>query len=107
MTSATELFNLIFSACNNRSTKGCSMFTTNNEWLVNGPVSKYRITKHGMWVTIKSKAYRKGLYASDRMKFDCFVPKGFVTDEVYRNLHAKGRFEFNNDEIYFVAEEVL
>ena len=80
---------------------------TKSDWIVNGPVISVNRTRKGAWLTIKSKAYRNNVYASDTMRFDCFVPKNLVTDEPYKNLHAKGRFEFKKSEVTFVVEEVL
>lgn len=80
---------------------------TSNDWIVNGSVINVNRTRKGVWLTIKGKAYRKDIYASDTMRFDCFIPKNLVTDKPYRNLHARGRFEFKKDEVIFVVEEVL
>lgn len=96
------MFNLSISKRNNSH-----LMSSMNDWIVNGKVISESKTRKGMWLTIKSKAIRKDVYASDTMRFDCFVPKNLVTDEPYRNLHAKGRFEFKKDEVYFVVEEVL
>lgn len=81
--------------------------TTSSDWFISGLVTYYKKTKQGLWLTVKSRATRPNVYATDRMIFDCFVPKRMVTDRLYHSLHAKGRFEFKKDEVYFVVEEVL
>ena len=95
------MFNLRFSKRDNPGMK------TSNEWIINGKVTYKRVSKNGLWLTVKSKASRSGLYTSEEMTFDCFIPKRLVENKRYENLHAKGRFEFKKDETYFIVCKIL
>lgn len=95
-------FNLRFSKRDNP----CSM-KTSNEWIINGSVTYKRVSKNGLWLTVKSKASRSGLYTSEEMTFDCFIPYRLVKNKKYTNLHTKGRFDFYKDETFFIVSEIL
>lgn len=96
------MFNLPFSKRNNHEA-----MNTMNEWNVNGVVTYTRYTEKGMWLTIKGKASRPNLFTSDKMSFDCFVPQRLINRKSFRTICAKGKFEFNNNESYFVVSEFL
>ena len=96
------MFNLHFSKRNNP----CSMKSRNN-WIINGPVIAIRNTENGLWLTVRSKAVRSNVYHSDKMKFDCFIPKTISKKKSFEDLHAMGKFEFKDNETYFVVEKIL
>ena len=96
------MINLNFSTKDNPDS-----MNTINEWTINGKVTSKKESKNGLWLTVKSKAKRAGVYTSDRMTFDCFVPYRLVGNKTYSNLHAKGRFEFYKNETFFIVSEIL
>lgn len=96
------VFNLPFSKRDNPS-----VMNSINDWIINGPVMSSKVTEKGLWLTVKSKAYRKGIFSSDRMTFDCFIPKSVSVRKHFKDLHAKGKFEFQNNETYFVVNKIL
>lgn len=96
------MINLHFSKRNNP----CIMKSA-NEWTINGKVTYERVSKNGLWLTVKSNAKHSDLFTSDKMSFDCFIPLRLTEDKNYSKLHAKGRFEFFNNEMFFIVSEIL
>ncbi len=96
------MINLDFSKHDNPDT-----MNTINEWTINGKVTSTRCSKNGLWLAVKSKAKRAGVFTSDKMLFDCFIPYRICGDKTYKNLHAKGKFEFYKDETFFIVSEII
>ena len=96
------MINLHFSKRNNPG-----IMKSANEWTINGKVTYERVSKNGLWLTVKSNAKRSGLFISDKATFDCFIPNRLVSNKTYSNLHAKGKFEFYKNETFFIVSEIL
>ncbi len=96
------MINLCFSKHNNPEN-----MNSINDWIINGEVTDTKCSKSGLWLTVKSRAKRSGVFISDKMLFDCFVPYRLVENKKYKNLHAKGRFDFYKDETFFIVSEIL
>ena len=78
-----------------------------NDWTINGLVTKSKVTESGLWLTVKGKAFRKGLFVSDRMVFTCFISNSVARQISKAELKAKGKFEINESGSYFVISKIL
>ena len=80
---------------------------TMNNWIIDGLVLNTRTSAKGLWLTVKSTAGHDGVFTSDKMVFDCFIPKQLIQNNVFQKLHARGKFEFKKSECYFVVNKII
>lgn len=83
-----------------------------NDWTINGKVIDVKETEKGFWLKVKSKASIPGLYALDKLEFNCWLSRelsktAYKKESYYHKLHAVGKFSFDNGEGYFVVQKML
>jgi hypothetical protein len=78
-----------------------------NEWVVQGNLVESKQNKKGYWLKVKGVAKNDSSFKSDNYNIDCWVSNRVLGNKQIKDrVKLFGRFKFEKDECYFIADNL-